>query len=123
MDRCRQGSRIRGWYWRGDFVNELRDEAIARYPQYGAQLPSALSDMHLYLINGAAHRVGRHDTAFSYREATWSQVIAGIDPDAANNERLIGWTKAYWNVVHLYSAGGAYVNFMIEEGQEPVQAT
>ena len=51
--------------------------------------------MHLYPIDGAVHRVGSHDTAFSYREAKWSAVFVGVDPDPDNNEHIIGWTKEY----------------------------
>jgi FAD/FMN-containing dehydrogenase len=79
--------------------------------------------MHLYPIDGAAHRVGRYDTAFSYREATWSQVMVGVDPDPANAERITDWTKEYYDAVHPHSGGGAYVNFMMDEGQERVKAT
>jgi FAD/FMN-containing dehydrogenase len=111
------------WYWRADFVNELSDQAIAVNVKYGAQIPTQLSQMHLYPIDGAAHRPGRNDTAFSYRDARWAQVIVGVDPDPANNPRLTAWAKDYWLALHPYSAGGAYVNFMMEEGQDRVQAT
>ena len=40
-----------------------------------------------------------------------------------NNEKIIGWTKTYWEALHPYSAGGAYVNFMMDEGAERVKAT
>ncbi len=50
-------------------------------------------------------------------------MIVGVDPDPANNERMIEWAKDYWLALHPYSMGGAYVNFMMEEGQERVQAT
>ena len=50
-------------------------------------------------------------------------VIAGIDPDPANNEKMIDWAREYWNALHPYSAGGAYVNFMMDEGIDRVQAT
>jgi FAD/FMN-containing dehydrogenase len=111
------------WYWRGDFVAELTDKAIARHLEYGAQAPSLLSLMHLYPVDGAAGRVGRHDTAFSYREARWNMVIAGVDPDPANRERITAWTRAYWDAVHPHGAGGAYVNFMMDEGEARVRAT
>jgi FAD/FMN-containing dehydrogenase len=111
------------WYWRADFVNELSDQAIALNVKYGAQIPTPLSQMHLYPIDGAAHRPGSRDMAFSYRDARWAQVIVGVDPDPANNARLMAWTRDYWLALHPYSAGGAYVNFMMEEGQERVQAT
>jgi FAD/FMN-containing dehydrogenase len=81
------------------------------------------SAMHLYPINGAAHRVGKTDTPWSYRDATWAQVIIGVDPNPANNERIIEWARAYWDALHPYSAGGAYVNFMMEEGQDRIKAT
>ncbi len=111
------------WYWRGDFVAELGDDAIARHVEYGSRAPSLLSLMHLYPVDGAAGRVGRNDTAFSYREARWNMVIAGVDPDPANRERITAWTQAYWEALHPHSAGGAYVNFMMDEGQERVRAT
>jgi FAD/FMN-containing dehydrogenase len=111
------------WYWKGDFVNELSDEAIKLHLKYGSELPSLLSTMHLYPIDGAPQRVKRNDTAFSFREARWSMVIAGIDPDPTNKDRITKWAKTYWEALHPYSAGGAYVNFMMEEGQNRVEAT
>jgi FAD/FMN-containing dehydrogenase len=111
------------WYWRADFVNELSDEAIAQHIRFGNALPSMHSTMHLYPINGAASRVGKHDTAWNYRDATWAQVMVGVDPDPANNEKTISWTKSYYDALHPHSAGGAYVNFMMDEGEERVKAT
>jgi len=111
------------WYWRADFVNELSDEAIALHVEYGSEIPTMHSTMHLYPINGAAHRVDKNDTAWNYRDSTWAQVIVGVDPDPVNNERIISWTKEYWDALHPYSAGGAYVNFMMEEGEDRIKAT
>jgi FAD/FMN-containing dehydrogenase len=111
------------WYWRADFVNELSDDAIAQHIRFGNALPSMHSTMHLYPINGAASRVGKQDTAWNYRDATWAQVMVGVDPDPANNEKIISWTKSYYDALHPYSAGGAYVNFMMDEGEERVKAT
>jgi FAD/FMN-containing dehydrogenase len=111
------------WYWKGDFVRELSDEAIAEHLKHGLELPSLQSTMHLYPVDGAVNRVGKTDTPFSHRDSKWSMVIAGIDPDPANNERITTWAKDYWRALHPYSAGGAYVNFMMEEGQDRVKAT
>ncbi len=111
------------WYWRADFVNELSEKAIDLHVKYGAQLPSMLSTMHLYPIDGAAHQVGRNDTAFSYRESRWASVIVGVDPDPANRDIVTSWCKDYWLALHPYSAGGAYVNMMMDEGQERVEAS
>jgi len=111
------------WYWRADFVNELSDAAIAKHIEFGSNLPTLLSTMHLYPINGAASRVGKNDTAWSYRESTWGSVIAGIDPDPANAGKVRDWTVAYWEALHPYSAGGAYVNMMMDdEGDARIKA-
>jgi hypothetical protein len=110
------------WYWKGDFVNELTDEATRVHAKHGA-VPTMHSTMHLYPIDGAAARVGKNETAFAYRGAKYSAVIAGIDPDAGKIDLITRWAKDYWSEHHPHSAGGAYVNFMMEEGQERVQAT
>jgi len=111
------------WYWRADFVRELSDAAIAEHAKFGAAMPTGQSTMHLYPIDGAVHDVGSGDTAFNYRDVTWAQVIVGVDPDPALAGTLKQWTIDYFDALHPHSAGGAYVNFMMDEGQERVQAT
>jgi hypothetical protein len=110
------------WYWKADFVNEISDKAIEQHMKY-AEMPTMHSTMHLYPVNGAAHKVGTSDTAFSYREATWGMVIVGVDPDPANAQSITGWARGYWEALHPYSAGGAYVNMMMEEGQDRIRAS
>ena len=112
------------WYWKGHFVNRPSKEAIDRHLEFGSQVPTLLSTMHLYPIDGAAARVGRNQTAFSFRDAEYSMVICGIDPDPANAELITKWTRDYWAAVKPYSLGGAYVNFLMEdEGAGRVKAT
>jgi FAD/FMN-containing dehydrogenase len=110
------------WYWKADFFSELNDTAIDLHVKYGAQLPTMHSTMHIYPINGAAGRVGKNDTAFSFRDAKFAEVIVGVDPDPANNQRTIGWARDYWTALHPYSAGGSYVNMIMDEGQDMVKA-
>ncbi|WP_163557355.1 FAD-binding oxidoreductase [Halomonas sp. NO4] len=109
-------------YWRGDFFAEIPDEAIAVHERF-AEVPTPLSTMHLYPVDGAAQRVGQDETAFRYRNATWNAVILGIDPDPANADRVRDWVVRYWEALHPSSAGGAYVNFMMDEGHDRVRAT
>jgi FAD/FMN-containing dehydrogenase len=111
------------WYWKADFVDHLTDDAIALHLQHGSNLPTMFSTMHMYPVNGAVHRVGSGDTAFSYRKTKWAEVIVGVDPDPANKDKIANWAKSYWDAVHPHSAPGAYVNFMMEEGQSRVEAT
>ncbi|MCW2802818.1 MAG: oxidoreductase [Propionibacteriaceae bacterium] len=111
------------WYWRADFFNEISDTAIAVHQKYGAQLPSSLSTMHLYPIDGAASRVRQDATAFSYRDGGWAGVIVGVDPDPANAEAIARWARDYWEELHPTSAGGAYINFMMNEGLDRIRAS
>jgi hypothetical protein len=110
-------------YWRADFVNELSDDLIAQHDEWARKLPSMHSTMHLYPIDAAVHDVAVTDTAFSYRDTQFAEVIFGVDPDPANAGAIRDWCVGYWDATHPYSAGGAYVNFMMDEGQERVQAT
>jgi FAD/FMN-containing dehydrogenase len=111
------------WYWKADFVKELSDEAVALHVEHGSQLPTMHSTMHLYPVNGAAHKTNKADTAWSYRDATWSQVIVGVDPDPANRDAITSWARKYYDALHPHGAGGAYVNFMMDEGEERIRAT
>jgi FAD/FMN-containing dehydrogenase len=111
------------WYWRADFVKDIPDEAIEIHAKFGAEMPTWKSTMHLYPIDGAAHDVGSADTAWSYRDATWGAVFAGVDPDPANVDAIRRWSISYQEALHPYSAGGAYVNMMMDEGQERVRAS
>jgi len=111
------------WYWRADFVDELPDEAIEKHVEFGEKLPTWKSTMHMYPIDGAPQRIGPTDTPWGYRKANWGSVMVGVDPDPANADKIREWAIAYQEALHPYSMGGSYVNFMMEEGQERVQAT
>ena len=111
------------WYWRADFVNEIPDQAIPIHARFGGDPPTIKSGMHLYPIDGAAHDRGSADTAWSYRNANWASVFFGVDPDPANAEAIRTWTIDYQQALHPYSAGGAYVNMMMDEGQDRVRAS
>ncbi len=111
------------WYWRADFVNEIPDAAVDLHARYGEAMPTVKSTMHLYPIDGAVHDVAEGDTAWSYRDSKWAAVFAGVDPDPANVGAIGDWSRGYQEALHSYSAGGAYVNMMMEEGQDRVRAS
>jgi FAD/FMN-containing dehydrogenase len=111
------------WYWRADFVDEIPAEAMAGNEEWNDKMPSWKSGSHLYPIDGAAHDVGPDETPWAYRDSRWAQVIIGVDTDPASAPALRDWTVGYWEALHPYSAGGAYVNFMMDEGQDRVKAT
>ncbi|MEK6441254.1 FAD-binding oxidoreductase [Pseudonocardia sp. T1-2H] len=111
------------WYWRADVFTEISDRAIEVHRRFAEKLPSGLSTMHLYPIDGAAARVPADATAFPYRDGGWSGVIVGVDADPANGPAITAWAKQYWEELHPTSAGGAYINFMMDEGTDRIRAS
>jgi UDP-N-acetylenolpyruvoylglucosamine reductase len=110
-------------YWKADFMRELSEEAIDVYVKYGPAIPTIHSAMHIYAVNGAAQRVRNDETAYSYRDASFGNVIAAVCTDAADIPRHRQWVKEFWSAMHPHSAGGAYVNFLMEEGDERIRAS
>lgn len=111
------------WYWRSDFFDELSDAAVEQFAQLAPTLPTPHSRILLFPINGAAARVGSADTPFAYRHARFSQVIVGVDPDPLQAERISSWAAQTWEALHPHSSGGAYVNFMMSEGEARIRAS
>ena len=112
------------WYWKGDYVKSLPDEAIETHIACAADAPGDMCLMHLYPIDGAVRRVAPDATAWSTRDARWSMVIAGIGNDPAQANLLRTWGREYWNAVHPFNADGGYVNFMMDDEIDGrVQAT
>ena len=111
------------WYWKGDFVKDLPDAAVDAYIAHAGKLPTVLSGTHIYPVDGAVHRRKKDATAWGYRDAAWSMVIFGVDPDPAKAPVLRQWAQDYWAAVHPFSLAGAYANFMMDdEGEARVRA-
>jgi FAD/FMN-containing dehydrogenase len=102
-------------YWKGAFVNDLPDAAIAAHLEHGSRVPEITSTMHLYPINGACHRVGANDTAFAYRDATYAMVLLAGWNDPANDADRIAWLRDYHEAIRPYSEPGGYINFMQDD--------
>jgi FAD/FMN-containing dehydrogenase len=110
-------------YWKADFVDELSDEAIEAHLKYGPGVPTVNSAVHIYPVSGAANRVPKEDTAYFYRDAKYVHVLAAMYPDPADTAKNVAWVRDYWSALHPYSSGGAYVNFLMEEGDERIRET
>jgi len=110
-------------YWKADYDNEISDAAIDVHLAHGPKIPNPHSVMHLYSVNGAIQDKGNHDTAYAYRDASFIHVMLVEDGDASKMPGHIAWVREYWDALRPHSAGGAYVNFLMDEGSERVQAT
>jgi FAD/FMN-containing dehydrogenase len=110
-------------YWKADFMPALNDDVIAAHERFGKEFPNSMSIAHIYPMNGAIQDVPSDATAFSYRDVNFVHVIGGVDPDPAKMPERREWARSYWAALHPHSAKGAYVNFMMEEGEDRIRAT
>jgi FAD/FMN-containing dehydrogenase len=102
-------------YWKGSFVRDLPDAAIAAHVEHGSQVPEVTCTMHLYPVNGACHRVGPNETAFAYRDATYGMVLLAGWSDPVNDAARIRWLRDYNQALAPYSEPGGYINFMQDD--------
>ncbi|HEY2638835.1 MAG TPA: FAD-binding oxidoreductase [Streptosporangiaceae bacterium] len=109
-------------YWKGAFVNELPEQAIAVHVEHGSQVPEMSATMHLYPINGACHRVGPSDTAFAYRDAKYAMVFLASWADSAKDAERIRWVRDYHQALTPYSEPGGYINFMQDDDYGKIHA-
>jgi FAD/FMN-containing dehydrogenase len=102
-------------YWKGAFVSDLPDAAIAAHVEHGSRVPGVSATMHMYPINGACHRVGGDDTAFAYRDATYGMVFMASGGDPSKDAERVQWVRDYYQAMAPYSEPGGYINFMQDD--------
>lgn len=112
------------WYWKSDFFRELTAGAMNAMIEHGSKIPPGFhSTMHLYPIDGKAAEIASNATAWAQRNARWTQVIVGVDPDPTRKDQIIKWSKDYFQATHPYASQGTYINFMMEEENGRVEST
>jgi FAD/FMN-containing dehydrogenase len=110
-------------YWKSDFVSDLTEEAIAEHVKFGPRIPTINSAVHIYPMDGAIHDVSTTDTAFAYRDVRFVHIIAATSPEPAPMPVWREWVRDYWAALHPHSAGGGYVNFLMDEGEGRVASS
>jgi len=109
-------------YWKAVLAKDLSDGAIEAHMKHGPRVPSALSTLVIFPINGAVHDVPLGATAFGHRDAKYSVVISGVGRDPKDNEANIGWVRDYYQALAPHSEAGAYINFVPGDEADRVQA-
>jgi FAD/FMN-containing dehydrogenase len=108
-------------YWKADFLTELSDVAIEVNTRFGGKMPNPSSVMHLYSVNGAIQDVAPDATAYNRRDSKFSWVVLVTDDDAGRMADHIAYARDYWNAQHPFTAGGAYLNMVMDEGSDRVK--
>ncbi len=109
-------------YWKADFLSELSDRAIDLIVEQAGRMYSPLSGLHVYQLGGAMSRVAADATAFSHRNAGFVYNLIGTWLAPAETAAHSAWPKQAFEALRPVSAGGAYVNFLGNEGQHRIRA-
>jgi FAD/FMN-containing dehydrogenase len=107
-------------YWQADF-STMPDEACAVFARYGNARPSPLSAAIVIPGGGAIARVEDTAMAFGQRSAPFNIHLLHMWADPAENEAQIAWIKEFGAAMKPYAFGGAYLNFIGDEGVGRVQ--
>ena len=99
-------------YWKSHLLSQLTDEAIDEAIENAAASPSDKSISSLWNFGGATAAVAAEATAFGDRSFGWMYSLDSVWRDAADDERVMGWTRAAWNRARRHShEGRLYLNF------------
>lgn len=110
-------------YWRASFLEEISDGLIDMMVASAPELPLPGSMLLLEHMGGAIGRIGPTDTAFSNRHAQYNSSVLSAWADSAADKANIAWTRSTGNALKKFGTGGAYVNYMADEGEAAVRAT
>ncbi|MER5936625.1 FAD-binding oxidoreductase [Streptomyces sp. NPDC001928] len=108
-------------YWKGSFTQGLPDGTIDALVEYGPTTPSIQSVTVVFPIDGACHRIGPEETAFSYRDADYSIALSPTLTTREDCEAQKDWVRAFHRDLEPHAMRGAYVNFMDGDDQDRVR--
>lgn len=109
-------------YWKGEYLTGYSDEAIETFVHYADRKPSPFSKALISHLQGAISRVGHDETAYIHRTAPFLLKINAMWTDPHETDKHIAWARDFWDEMQPFSAGGVYVNFLSNEGEERVRA-
>jgi hypothetical protein len=109
------------WYYiRSCNLAELTDEVIDVLVDHGLRIVSPVTVFSIFHLGGAVARVGEDETAFGGRDAGHTVNVIGITVSRDGFEEEREWARGLWTALEPHQRS-AYVNFLMEEGEERVR--
>lgn len=109
-------------YWKSDFMADLTDDAIEVLVRAANRMTSPLSQIHIHHLGGAMSREPVGGSAFPHRGATfiYNLIATWTEPD---QDRVhINWARSAFDELQPDSLGGAYLNFLGDDGPDRAAA-
>jgi FAD/FMN-containing dehydrogenase len=123
MDDQRQRPGLLRRYWKGHYLRDLDDAAIAAFLSRGDGGdgdPQLLPSGSLQSYGGTIAAVGEDETAFGHRDALVEFVAVAGWTDPAQDQAQMAAARRYAGGVEPF-ASGVYVNDLTDEGQAGVR--
>jgi FAD/FMN-containing dehydrogenase len=110
-------------YWKSNFLAELSPAAISTMVDCFSRCPSAMGQLLLEHIHGAATRIGVADTAFPHRREGYNFLVLAQWMQPADTRRCIAWARETYERMQPFFAPGRYVNYLDDdETGDPIAA-
>jgi FAD/FMN-containing dehydrogenase len=109
-------------YWKSNGFRELSDEAIELVLDAFRSAASPLSQVALEHLHGQVHRSPAGGNAVSFAEAKFDLLVNAKWLDSREDDANVAWARAAFASLQPHMAGGAYVNYLVNEPEERVRA-
>lgn len=106
-------------YWKSHNFAELSDGAITVFCDFGARLPTGLTEIFIGQLGGEANRRPVDATAYPHRDAEFGMNAHTRWEDPSDDIRAINWARELHAELAPFATGGVYVNFIPEGDHVP----
>jgi FAD/FMN-containing dehydrogenase len=112
-------------YWKSGDAGQLSDDIIELLLEGMRDIPSPLSSIAIFRLQGVYTKVAADATAFALREPLWDINVVAQWLDDAESEQNIAWGRQLWAQVEPLTGGGrVYINhFASDDKPERIRAS
>ena len=109
-------------HMKAGYLADLGSGAIDALLRGWEAKPSPMSELHIHHMGGAATRAPAGGSAFPHRDAPYVVNFLSRWTDAGTDDAQIEWGRDVYASLSEHTTGGAYINFLSDEGQDRVRA-
>ena len=113
----------RRYYQKSEYLPGIEPGLCEKVIAHAAKIPSPLSVIMLFQIEGALNHFGEEYSPVGNRNAHFVLNIPGSWEKADDDGQNIEWVRNAWDDMKSFSTGGNYINFQTEdEGNNRIEA-
>jgi FAD/FMN-containing dehydrogenase len=109
-------------HMKAGYLADLGDGAIDALVAGFERKPAPQCELHVQMLGGAVSRVPADASAFPHRAAPYVLNLISRWEDPAKDDELLAWGRDVYASVEEHTTGGAYINFLDDEGAGRVRA-